>query len=130
MANALRRRDFRGHARRAGKAIHPWPRTDGESQNSVKLEVNIVNIVYVPAAMVYREPSIFRRSFHATGASSQLSREVLARDGWRRQDCGASRDLQVHHIRSRGQLGDDAEENLIALCVGCHQTKHLHRQKQ
>jgi hypothetical protein len=42
---------------------------------------------------------------------------------WRSQDCGAARDLQVHHIRSRGQLGDDAEENLITphflfeLCV-------------
>jgi hypothetical protein len=29
----------------------------------------------------------------------------------------ARRDLQDHRIRSRGQLGDDAEENLISLCA-------------
>ena len=56
-----------------------------------------------------------------------LSRAVLARDGWRCQDCGAAQNLQVHHIRSRGQLGDDAEENLITLCARCHRARHLRR---
>ena len=56
---------------------------------------------------------------------AELTRQVLARDGWRCQDCGAARDLQVHHIRSRGRLGDDAEENLITLCAGCHRARHL-----
>jgi 5-methylcytosine-specific restriction endonuclease McrA len=63
-------------------------------------------------------------------AYRQLTRQVLARDGWRCQDCGTARDLQVHHMRSRGRLGNDAEENLITLCAGCHQAKHLHRQVQ
>jgi len=57
-----------------------------------------------------------------------LTRQVLARDGWRCQNCGTARDLQVHHIQSRGQLGDDAEENLITLCAACHQARHLHYQ--
>ncbi len=35
-------------------------------------------------------------------------------------------DLQVHHIKWRSQLGDDANENLITLCVTCH--RHIHRQ--
>ena len=61
-------------------------------------------------------------------AYRQLTRQVLARDGWRCQDCGTARDLQVHHIRSRGRLGDDAEENLITLCAACHQARHLHCQ--
>jgi len=62
-------------------------------------------------------------------AYRQLSREVLARDEWRCQDCGTAQNLQVHHLRSRSRLGDDAEENLITLCVSCHRARHLHRQK-
>jgi predicted HNH restriction endonuclease len=33
--------------------------------------------------------------------------------------------LQVHHIQPRGQLGDDAAENLVALCAECHRGIHL-----
>jgi len=44
------------------------------------------------------------------------------------QDCGTPHDLQAHHLRSRSHLGDDAEENLITLCAGCHRARHLHRQ--
>ena len=61
-------------------------------------------------------------------AYRQLTREVLARDGWRCQDCGTAQNLQVHHIRSRGRLGNDAEDNLITLCASCHQVKHLRYQ--
>ena len=60
-------------------------------------------------------------------AYRQLCLEVLKRDGWRCQKCGRIEDLQVHHIQSRGLLGDDADENLITLCVRCHQELHLRR---
>ena len=60
-------------------------------------------------------------------AYRELTRQVLSRDGWRCQDCGVARDLQVHHIRSRGRLGDDVEENLITLCAVRHRARHLHR---
>ena len=55
----------------------------------------------------------------------RLRGQVLERDGWRCQHCGNASDLQVHHICSRSQLGDDAESNLITLCVTCHQAAHL-----
>jgi 5-methylcytosine-specific restriction endonuclease McrA len=61
-------------------------------------------------------------------AYRQLTRGVLARDGWRCQDCGRSQNLQVHHIRPRSRLGDDTEENLITLCAKCHGARHLHHQ--
>jgi 5-methylcytosine-specific restriction endonuclease McrA len=56
----------------------------------------------------------------------KLRMNVLERDGWRCQSCGTSESLQVHHIRSRSVLGDDAAENLITLCAGCHCQLHLH----
>ena len=54
----------------------------------------------------------------------KLHTEVLQRDGWRCQYCGSSSRLQVHHIRSRGRLGDDTDENLITLCADCHSDIH------
>ena len=54
----------------------------------------------------------------------KLRAEVLERDGWRCQTCGRLDRLQVHHIRSRGRLGDDTDENLITLCADCHSDIH------
>ncbi len=50
--------------------------------------------------------------------------KVLTRDGWRCQICGCTANLQVHHITRRSSCGNDEEENLIALCVSCHQAVH------
>lgn len=54
----------------------------------------------------------------------ELRQEVLTRDGWRCQQCGRATDLQVHHILSRGGLGEDDEKNLITLCASCHWNAH------
>jgi 5-methylcytosine-specific restriction endonuclease McrA len=53
-----------------------------------------------------------------------MRNQVLKRDGWRCQLCGASKDLQVHHLKSRGNLGDDTMRNLITLCAKCHEALH------
>ena len=58
------------------------------------------------------------------GAYKVLCREVLGRDSWRCQNCGASENLQVHHIQSRSKLGHDRLENLITLCASCHESLH------
>jgi len=57
-------------------------------------------------------------------AYHQLCRQVLERDGWRCQACGSMQHLQVHHQQSRSHSGDDSDENLITLCVGCHKLAH------
>ena len=54
-----------------------------------------------------------------------LRLRVLERDGWRCQHCGSPKDLQVHHLAKRSELGDDTEENLITLCDMCHKQIHL-----
>ncbi|MGA8490044.1 MAG: HNH endonuclease [Terriglobales bacterium] len=52
----------------------------------------------------------------------QLRNQVLRRDGWRCQACGAMSNLEVHHQEFRSHGGDDSEQNLITLCSACHAT--------
>jgi 5-methylcytosine-specific restriction endonuclease McrA len=53
-----------------------------------------------------------------------LRREVLGRDGWRCQFCGAMSNLEVHHQQFRSRSGNDYELNLITLCSACHSNVH------
>ena len=57
-------------------------------------------------------------------AYQQLCQQVLERDSWRCQGCGAMRCLQIHHKQFRSHSGDDSEENLITLCDRCHILAH------
>ena len=54
----------------------------------------------------------------------QLCQQVMKRDGWRCQSCGAMSNLEVHRQSFRSRSGDDSEENLITLCAGCHSAIH------
>jgi ATP-dependent DNA helicase RecQ len=53
-----------------------------------------------------------------------LREEVLRRDAWRCQFCGAMSNLEVHHQIFRSHSGEDSELNLITLCTGCHARMH------
>jgi len=53
-----------------------------------------------------------------------LRQQVLRRDGWRCQSCGAMSNLEVHHKEFRSHSGEDSEENLITLCSTCHLSVH------
>jgi 5-methylcytosine-specific restriction endonuclease McrA len=55
----------------------------------------------------------------------KLRQAVLARDGWRCQNCGALGNLEVHHQQFRSHSGQDKEHNLLTLCRDCHSRKHL-----
>ena len=50
--------------------------------------------------------------------------QILVRDNWRCQICGALKNLDVHHLRRLSALGDDTESNLITLCRKCHRALH------
>jgi len=54
----------------------------------------------------------------------KLRQQVLRRDSWRCQSCGAMSNLEVHHQRFRSHGGDDGESNLITLCSACHSNLH------
>jgi len=53
-----------------------------------------------------------------------LRNQVLRRDGWRCQSCGAQSHIEVHHKEFRSHTGDDSEQNLITLCSTCHAAAH------
>jgi len=53
-----------------------------------------------------------------------LRQQILRRDGWRCQSCGAMSNLEVHHQQFRSHSGDDSELNLITLCTACHAAEH------
>ena len=53
-----------------------------------------------------------------------LRQQILRRDGWRCQSCGAMSNLEVHHREFRSHSGADSEENLITLCTACHTRVH------
>ena len=53
-----------------------------------------------------------------------LRQQILHRDGWRCQFCGAMSNLEVHHLEFRSHSGADSEENLITLCTACHAGVH------
>jgi 5-methylcytosine-specific restriction endonuclease McrA len=53
-----------------------------------------------------------------------LRQQVLRRDGWRCQSCGAMSNLEVHHKQFRSRSGNDSEQNLITLCSTCHAQTH------
>jgi 5-methylcytosine-specific restriction endonuclease McrA len=53
-----------------------------------------------------------------------LRQQVLRRDRWRCQYCGAISNLEVHHKQFRSHSGHDAEENLLTLCSTCHACIH------
>ena len=53
-----------------------------------------------------------------------LRTQILRRDGWRCQSCGAMSNLEVHHREFRSHSGSDSAENLITLCTPCHTRVH------
>ena len=53
-----------------------------------------------------------------------LRQQILRRDGWRCQSCGAMSNLEVHHREFRSHSGSDSEDNLITLCCACHARAH------
>ena len=57
-----------------------------------------------------------------------LRSQVLRRDGWRCQFCGAMSNLEVHHKDFRSHSCEDSENNLIVLCNACHTAVHRGRE--
>lgn len=73
---------------------------------------------------------------HDRKISDQIRGEVMSRDNYRCQGCGWNHDewnpsdprhLELHHIKPHADGGANTTENLITLCVICHDV--IHRQQ-
>jgi 5-methylcytosine-specific restriction endonuclease McrA len=64
-----------------------------------------------------RSPS--NRVWHTPGAAATRGK-VLQRDDRRCTNCGATEDLQAHHVIAAADGGRTTMKNLITLCVDCH----------
>jgi 5-methylcytosine-specific restriction endonuclease McrA len=51
-------------------------------------------------------------------------KKVFDRDGGKCVLCGLSGALECHHVVYRSQLGKGTENNLVMLCVRCHDKAH------
>ncbi len=49
---------------------------------------------------------------------------IYRRDGWQCRHCKARSQLTPHHYIYRSAQGSDDENNLITLCVQCHNAHH------
>lgn len=56
---------------------------------------------------------------------ANVTEYVLGRDGYACQLCKKSQGLlHVHHVVWRSKRGEDVPENLVTLCIGCHEKVH------
>ena len=53
-------------------------------------------------------------------AKKLLQMDVLERDRYTCQQCGAWTLAPPHHIKKISQGGDDIMENMVTLCIVCH----------
>ena len=58
----------------------------------------------------------------------ELRERLCRRAGWRCEVCRRPHALEPHHVTKRSQGGADTDDNVIALCSGCHvQTDRQYR---
>ena len=55
---------------------------------------------------------------------ARIRTEAFQRAGYRCEECGATRRLEGHHIKSVQDGGQHIANNLLALCVKCHIIRH------
>lgn len=56
-----------------------------------------------------------------------LRDEVIAADGKKCRMCRSRQDLHVHHVLYRSQGGEHIRENLLTLCMSCHDIVHSNK---
>jgi 5-methylcytosine-specific restriction endonuclease McrA len=49
---------------------------------------------------------------------------MYRRDNWRCRHCNSSHNLTPHHIVFQSQGGTDDLDNLVTLCIVCHNAVH------
>lgn len=53
-----------------------------------------------------------------------ISKQVYTRDGWKCRHCSSRNNLTPHHLVYRSHGGEDTINNLVTLCMQCHDAHH------
>ena len=69
------------------------------------------------------EPGRWRPQ-HGLRAYQRMRRRILNERGCRCESCGRAGRLELHHVVSVEDGGDDSPDNLRALCRPCHFGEH------
>jgi 5-methylcytosine-specific restriction endonuclease McrA len=75
----------------------------------------------------YVIPKTSARQGTKPGVSTAKRRYIRQRDGEQCRYCGTSATLHVHHVRYRSEGGGHEEENLLTLCLRCHDRVHSNK---
>ena len=80
----------------------------------------------------YEKAAVRRLNSKRQPMDPKLRRDVLRRDRERCRGCRKTRaslmfDLHVHHVIYRSEQGEDSMENLLTLCVDCHNMVHSNK---
>ena len=74
---------------------------------------------------IHHNPMPKTKQITLTGkAKKKLQHAVLERDNFRCQECFRYTLAPPHHVIFRSHGGSDTMENMITLCIGCHDEKH------
>jgi hypothetical protein len=66
----------------------------------------------------------FKTSLDDDAEWKELRKTILKRDGYKCVECDFTKNLTVHHITPKNIGGEDDAENLVTLCLWCHEKKH------
>lgn len=106
----------------------PCPETNAWMGNVVGLLVGVALLVGTLWLLKASLDNLFLASHRHSSAYknefSRVRRDVLARDGYRCQQCGAGGKVHVHHIVERRNGGTNAMSNLVTLCPRHHGQIH------
>jgi 5-methylcytosine-specific restriction endonuclease McrA len=70
-----------------------------------------------------------KRTKEQLATYNRNKRLVYERDGWKCRHCNRREGLTPHHVVYQSRQGSDDLNNLMTLCLWCHNDIHDHRLK-
>ena len=85
--------------------------------------IDYKDIEYCPKCKIRKDKIRIKSDSLLSINSSKTHREVLIRDNFKCVNCGKDGEV-IHHIYPKGRGGKDEKNNLVTLCLKCHEMVH------
>jgi hypothetical protein len=106
----------------SGRLIHDVDALPDEIQLKIKDEALGVNPDRAKRVRKYKPRNLCKYKLELE--FRKIRGNILERDDYTCQNCGARRYLHVHHKKPLSEGGDNSNSNLITLCKDCHKKEH------